>query len=190
MNFSPVTPLRPAWQVALLAGVIAAVVGLGGSWIVGQHALESFGWQTWLLLGMSFALAFTGATWAAAQWMSPSGRCSIWRPLLGLILAGWGLALGSRADAFEPLLAAQCFSAGSGFAIATALILLFVFRRTAPIMRQRVATAAGVLSGLAGFLTIQLHCPINEFWHMLCGHALLPVIWGLIGYWATRLAFR
>lgn len=189
-NFPPVTPLRPAWQIALLAGAMATAVALSGGWMLGSDIPDSFRWQTWALLGLSFAMAFSGATWAAAQWMSPSGRASFWRPLLGLILACVGLGLGSELDVFIPSFAALCLSIGSGFSLVTGLILLFVFRRTAPMMRQRVAVAAGVLSGFAGFLAIQIHCPINEFWHMLVGHAMLPVLWGFIGYWAARLAFR
>jgi hypothetical protein len=190
MNFAPVKPLRPTWQIALLAGGLAALIGLSGALILGNNAASTFEWQSWLLLGLAFAMAFGGAAWAAAQWMSPSGRCSFWKPVLGLGLACCGLALGSRLDVFVPAFAAICISVGSGFSIVTGLILVFVFRRTAPMMRQRVAAAAGVVSGMAGFLAIQLHCPNNEFWHMMFGHALLPVLWGLIGYWATRLAFR
>ena len=188
-SFPPVTPLRPAWQIAILAGLLATLVGLSGAWMLGTH-LDAFGWRTWILLGLSFAIAFSGSTWAAAQWMSPTGRASFWRPLAGLLLSCLGLALGSRLDVFIPSFAAVCLSVGSAVSLVTGLILLYVFRRTAPMMRQRVSVAAGVLSGFAGFLAIQMHCPINEFWHMMCGHALLPIFWGLFGYCAARLAFR
>lgn len=188
-NFPPVNALRPAWQIAILAGLLATMVALSGAWMLG-HNLETFRWQTWALLGLSFAMAFSGTTWAAAQWMSPSGRATFWRPLLGLILACLGLALGSQLDVFSPSIAAICLSIGSGVSLVTGIVLLFVFRKTAPLMRQRVSIAAGVLSGFAGFLAIQLHCPLNEFWHMMFGHAMLPIIWGLFGYCVARLAFR
>lgn len=189
-TFAPVKPLRPAWQIALVAGVGALLISLSGAAILGHDALESFDWRTWGLLGISFAMAFSGTTWAAAQWMSPSGRASFWRPVLALILAVCGLAMGSQLDMFVASWAGICLSIGSMFSLATGLFMLVIFRRTAPVMRQRVSTAVGVLSGFAGFLAIQLHCPINEFWHMLTGHAILPILWGLIGYFVSRLAFR
>ena len=189
-TFAPVKPLRPAWQIAIVAGLGALLIAFSGVAILGFEAHDSFSWRTWFLLGISFAMAFSGASWAAAQWMSPSGRASFWRPVLALGIALAGLAIGSQLDMFVASWAGICLSIGSIFSLATGVFLLVVFRRTAPIMRQRVSTAVGVLSGFAGFLAIQLHCPINEFWHMLTGHALLPIIWGLIGYFVSRLAFR
>ncbi len=189
-TFAPVKPLRPAWQIALLAASGALLIAFTAAAILGYATHDSFSWRTWLLLGVSFAVAFSATSWAAAQWMSPSGRTSFWGPVLALLLAVRGLDSGSALDIFVASWAGLCLSIGSIFSLATGIFLLVVFRRTAPIMRQRVSTAVGVLSGFAGFLAIQLHCPINEFWHMLTGHALLPIIWGLIGYFVSRLAFR
>lgn len=189
-QFAPVTPLRPAWQIAVLAGVASLLVSAVGVWYLGHSEPATFTWRSWFLLGISFAMAFSGSAWAAAQWMSPSGRAGFWRPVLGLGVALAGLITGAKFDEFEPALAGMCLSIGSVFAAGSCLLLLLIFRRTAPIMRQRVAVAIGVLSGFTGFCVIQLHCPVNEFWHMMTGHAILPVLWGLIGYWAGRLAFR
>lgn len=189
-SFPPVKPLRPAWQIALLAGLLSAAIATSGGCLLGVHPQESFRWQSWMLLGLAFGLAFAGATWAAAQWMSPSGRAAFWQPLAGLALACVGLAIGSVTGVFQPSFAAVCLSLGSMVACGTGVILMIVFRRTAPMMRERVAVAAGVLSGFAGFLAIQIHCPNTELWHMMLGHAALPVIWGAIAYLVTRLAFR
>lgn len=189
-RFPAVTPLRPAWQIALLAGVLAGGIGLTGGWLMGTHGPRSFAWNNWLMLGVGVAMAFAGTTWAAAQWMSPSGRAGFWRTLTGLAIAVAGICLGARAEAFVPSLAGMCLGYGSMVAMATAAAMLFVFWRTAPMMRHRVAVAAGVLSGLSGFVAIQIHCANSELWHMMSGHAALPVLWGLLGYWVTRLAFR
>ena len=189
-TFAPVQPLRPAWQIALLAGVSGLLVAVSGVAILGMNEHDSFTWRTWFLLGVSFAMAFSGCSWAAAQWMSPSRRADFWRPLLGLLVAIAGLVIGSQAEMFSPTMAGMCLTIGSVFSLVSSLILFAVFRRTAPLMRQRVAVACGVLSGFVGFLAIQLHCPINELWHMIFGHALLPIVWGVIGYWTARLAFR
>lgn len=189
-NFAAVRPLRPAWQTALLAGLTAAAIAASGVGLTGYKAIGVFGWDSWALLVVAFALAIGGSTWAAAQWMSPTGKSGFWLPVLGIILAVAGLALGAVSGNYVPALAGMCLRFGAIYSFATALLMVVIFRRTAPILRQRVAVAAGVLAGFTGFLVLQLHCPINEFWHVLTGHALLPVIWGLIGYLGIRLAFR
>lgn len=122
--------------------------------------------------------------------MSPTGKASLLLPVAGLLASASLLLFVSLSGPFAPGFAAVCLSIGSVFSLATALVFLFVFRRTAPIFRHRVAVAAGLLSGFTGFLVIQLHCPLNELLHMLTGHALLPLLWGLAAYFISRLAFR
>ena len=188
-TFAPVQPLRPAWQSALLAALCSLAVAASGVIVLGHDALDAFSWNTWLLIGLAFAMSIGGATWAAAQWMSPSGKAAFWKPLAGLIVAVLGLAIGSQTGPFQLIWAAKCFTVGSAAALLSGLILVVVFRRTAPIMRHRVAAAAGGLAGVVGFLVIQVHCPLNEFRHMMLGHALLPVIWGLAGYLIARFSW-
>jgi len=138
-TFAPVKPLRPVWQIASVAGAGALLIALTGTAMLGHEAPGTFDWRTWGLLGISFAMAFSGSTWAAAQWMSPSGRASFWRPGLALVLAVCGLAMGSQLDMFVASSAGLCLSIGSMFSLATGVFLLVVFRRTAPIMRQVLA---------------------------------------------------
>ncbi len=188
-TFAPVQPLRPAWQSALLAALCSLAVAGSGVIVLGHGALDAFSWNTWLLLGLAFTISISGATWAAAQWMSPSGQAAFWRPLAGLIISVLGLYISSKTAPFEMIWAAKCFTVGSVAALFSGLILVLVFRRAAPIMRHRVAVAAGVIAGFVGFLVIQVHCPINEFWHMMLGHALLPIVWGLAGYLLARISW-
>ena len=190
MNFTPVRPLRPAWQSALAAMVCTLAVAASGVVVLGHDAIEDFPWTMWLLFGVGFSMAIGGAAWAGSQWMSPSGRSSFWRPLLGLLLAVGGLSLGAVAGPFSMQPAAICFSLGSVAALATGAGLIVVFRRTSPLMWGRVALAIGVAAGFVGLLVIQVHCPINDLGHIMLGHALLPVVWGLAGYWLARLAPR
>ena len=84
--------------------------------------------------------------------------------------------------------AVTCFSLGSIAALATGVGLIIVFRRSSPLMWGRVALAIGVAAGFVGLLVIQVHCPLNDLGHMMLAHALLPVAWGLAGYWLARLA--
>lgn len=189
MSFAPVRPLRPAWQIAALALICSLAVAASGVAFLGHDALESFNWNTWLLVGVGFTMAVGGAAWAAAQWMSPSGRASFWQPALGVLFVGMGLWLGAEAGPFQLWPIVICFSFGSAAALAAGLVLIAVFRRTSPLMRHRVAVATGIVAGFAGFLVIQMHCPISEISHMMLGHALLPIVWGLAGYLLARFSW-
>ena len=188
MNFAPVRPLRPAWQSALAAMVCTLAVAGSGVLFLGHDAIEEFPGTMWQLFGIGFSMAISGAVWAASQWMSPSGRSSFWRPLLGSLLAVAGLSLGAEAGPFSVQPAVTCFSLGSIAALATGVGLIIVFRRSSPLMWGRVALAIGVAAGFVGLLVIQVHCPLNDLGHMMLAHALLPVAWGLAGYWLARLA--
>lgn len=190
MNFARVRPLRPAWQSALAAMVCTLAVAGSGVALLGHDAIEEFPSEMWLLFGLGFSMAIGGSVWAASQWMSPSGRSSFWRPPLGLLLALAGLVLGAVTGPFSIWPAAICFSLGSVAALVTGVGLIVVFRRSSPLMWGRVALAIGVAAGFSGLLVIQVHCPINDLGHMMLGHALLPIVWGLAGYWLARLAPR
>ncbi len=190
MKFAPVKPLRPAWQTALAAMICALAIAGSGVWVFGHDGLDEFPWRMWLLFGIGFSMAISGAVWAASQWMSPSGRSNFWRPALGLLIAIAGLWLGAATGPFEMWPAAICFSIGSIASLATGFGLVVVFRRSSPLMWNRVALAIGVAAGFSGFLVIQVHCPINDFGHMMLGHAVLPVLWGLVGYTLARISAR
>lgn len=189
-DFAPVRPLRPAWQIAAVATL--AVLALAALWIrlLGWAPPASLGPPTLAILALLFLVTIVGAAWAAAQWMSPTGRASLLTPLAtGLVLLLWLLIAGAN-EPFVPLSAGLCFTGGSIVALCAGAALIIVFRRAAPLFRQRVALAAGALAGLAGFLTIQAHCPIEERLHILLGHGLLPLVWGLGAWFAARLALR
>jgi hypothetical protein len=189
-RFEPVRPLRPTWQYALIAGALALLMGVSGGIVLGIVENHVFPWRMWAVLSLALVLFLSGTAWAAAQWMSPSGRASLWQVLLGFVLAIVGLALGGTEDVFVLDMAMWCLSVGSLFSAATAVVLMMVFRRGSPLTRDKVAVATGLAAGAAGFVAIQMHCPMQELWHLLIGHALLPVVWGILGYCFGKLAFR
>jgi hypothetical protein len=189
-SFAPVRPLRPAWQFAVAATALTAGFAVLGIRLLGWAPPVSLGPLSLALLGVLFLATIGGAAWAAAQWMSPTGRASlVWPLATGSLLLFWLLAAGVS-EPFVPLYAGLCFTVGSVVALLTGVLLLALFRRAAPLLRHRVSLAAGALAGLAGFLSIQAHCPIEERLHILVGHGLLPVVWALAGWLLARLALR
>jgi hypothetical protein len=186
-DLRPVQPIPPAWKTALLTGAVSLVMTAAGVQLLGFDPPPGFTPFTFALLTISFLMMVGGCAYAASQWMSPSGKANFWRPLAGMALAVWAMFLVGQAGRFEWVPAALCLTIGSVASLAASAALLVIYRKTAPIMRHRLAVVCGILSGFIGFLTIQLHCPLDEFWHMMTGHALLPVLWGLIGYGLARL---
>lgn len=187
-NVTPVRPIPPTWQTFVAAAALCSLVSISAIWSMGAFALEVFTWKTWVLLGIAFAMAVSGSAWAASSWMSPTGNAQFWRPVVGFAVSIVGLWLGAEYGPFHLEEAANCFGIGSAASVVAALGALFLFRRTAPIRRQSVAVASGIMAGFVGFIVIQMHCPINDFWHMLIGHASLPVAWGFAAYWIARIS--
>lgn len=70
----------------------------------------------------------------------------------------------------------KCFGFG-GATGALVLALAFVMRRS-QVDGAAVAALAGVVAGLTGNLTLQLHCPIIDPTHLLLAHAMLLVVFG------------
>lgn len=188
-DLKPVKPLRPAWQIALLAFVLCAVVSVAlGYWMV-PYGLNSLSPKAWTILNTAFLLGLGACAWTAAQWMSPTGKGAMLPIAAAWAIGVVGLWFGSEPDEFHLGTALTCFKMGSLAALLPAVALIAILRRSAPILAHRVALSAGFLAGFSGFLVIQVHCPINEFWHMFTGHALLPVVWGLTTYLCSRLIF-
>jgi hypothetical protein len=181
-DLAPVQPIAPAWATAILTAAVCLLLTAAGVRLLGFNPPPSFTPFTYASLSVAFLLAVGGCSYAAAQWMSPSGRANFWRPIAGIALALWAVFLVGRAGSFDWASASLCLTVGSTASLAASLTLLWLHRRAAPIMRHRIAVVCGILSGFIGFLTIQLHCPIDELWHIMSGHAILPVVWGLIGY--------
>lgn len=189
-DFAPVRPLRPAWQFAAAAALVTLAMAIVWIGLLGWGPPASLSPFSLAFLFALFLVTISGAAWAAAQWMSPTGRASLAWPLgSGSLLLVCLVASGVN-EPFEPRYAGICFTGGSLVALITGLALIVLFRRSAPLLRHRVSMAAGALAGLAGFLSIQAHCPIEERLHLLLGHGLLPIVWGLVAYLAARLALR
>jgi Negative regulator of sigma F len=72
-----------------------------------------------------------------------------------------------------------CFKClGFGGALGLPVLLLAFAMRRATVDGAAIAALAGVAAGLAGNVTLQLHCPIVDPLHLVIGHALLLVIFG------------
>ncbi len=69
---------------------------------------------------------------------------------------------------------------GFGGVLGLPVLLLALWARRAQTDGAAVAALGGVAAGLAGNVTLQLHCPITEPLHVLVGHATLLVLLGAV----------
>ncbi len=189
-DLKPVRSLRPPSHYALGAVLFAAAVLVAWLELVDQAGWHEIGPSHWLPLGVGLIVALAASAWTAAQWLSPTGKSSLLLSALGISVALTGVISASRAGHFLLIPTATCFSAASVLALFTAAFCLLTFRRAAPQRRERVAVAAGLFSGLLGFLLVQLHCPIRDPGHMLLGHATVPFAWALASYLLVKLFAR
>jgi hypothetical protein len=89
--------------------------------------------------------------------------------------------------------ARACLMTGMPIAFVTALPFWFVLRRGAILSPLVAGAATGLLTGLVGMSTLQLHCPILNSWHILVSHlgvAVLCSIAGLVLGVAAEIAER
>ncbi len=143
-------------------------------------------YPSWRMLG---SLALLGMVTAAAAWRLLRPLYAPPSPLWvsrGLVVAGVllpvALALipmqhvGVAADEGSrfALGCGKCLAFGG--AMGFPVLLLALLSRRSRIDGAAVTALAGVAAGIAGNLTLQVHCPITEPVHLLIGHALLVVL--------------
>jgi hypothetical protein len=186
-DVSPVKPLRPTWQYFVLALLLATAVSA-----LGVSAMGTAGWRTlsplsWAFIGPALLTGIAVCAWAASQWLSPTGKAN-----LGMAAAALGVAWAGLFVAWEPgeyslSHAIKCFRIASFFSLVASIGCLALFRQGTPLRRHASAVAAGLFSGFVGFLVIQTLCPIRDLGHLLSGHGIVPICWGLAAYWLVRL---
>jgi hypothetical protein len=71
----------------------------------------------------------------------------------------------------------KCFAYGSELGLPL-LILLWALDR-ADRISWATALLAGATLGVTGSLILQLHCPVTHLGHLLLGHALIGLVWGV-----------
>lgn len=170
----------------VVAAVVLLCVGVG----VGTPRFEL---TSYPVIRMAAVLGLLGALTAVATWRLlrplhlPPPSVTSSRLLLGAgLLIPFVIALIPVHDhvggpAGEGLgFAVACFKClGFGGATGALILALAFLMRRAAVDGAAVAALAGVAAGLTGNLTLQLHCPIVDPTHLVLGHAMLLVVFGV-----------
>ena len=77
--------------------------------------------------------------------------------------------------------ARACLMTGTPIAFVTALPFWFVLRRGAILSPIVTGAATGLLSGLVGMSTLEVHCPNLNAWHILISHLGVAVLCSIAG---------
>jgi hypothetical protein len=180
-TLAPVRPLPPSWMLTAglvaLCGIVAtigaALLGFKG---IGRLSKEEIG----LIFSVLALFTILASSLTVAE-MIPGSR-HIFRPrsvltasvlailaLFALLFHDYGM---SR---FVPQ-GVACLVIGLLVAIPAALAIWLVLRRGFAVNARSAGLAAGTLAGLAGVITLELHCPIFRAMHVMVWHtAVIPV---------------
>ncbi len=183
----PVTPLRPAWVYFCAAMLLAGAIATAGVFALGTAGWRALSQVSWALLAPGILVMMAGGAVAASQWMSPTGKASLGPAIAALGLAWVGLFAGAGGGEYSAAHALKCFSIASFFSLLAATGAFFIFRRGVGLRRLPQSLAVGVFAGAVGFLVIQILCPITDLGHLLSGHGLVPLAWGLAAPGFVRL---
>jgi hypothetical protein len=77
--------------------------------------------------------------------------------------------------------ARACLTTGTPIGFVTAVPFWFVLRRGAVLSPIVTGAATGLLSGLVGMSTLEIHCPNLDGWHILVSHLGVAVLSSIVG---------
>ncbi len=196
----PVAPIQSAWSqwgLWLTASVI--MMGLALAVIKVQPGLESVMGQ---MPSLTFVLlAFTGAALAAWEAIASSvpGRQTgkIYQVTALLVLAGLfalpALFFSANSQAFNPIETLKqgwgCFTVVSLVGLPPWVLLAWIVSRNAAFKPAWTGAWTGASAFLLGTTTVQLHCPNNEWGHILMAHLLPVALFTVLASWVGLFWF-
>ncbi len=192
-----VRPLAPAGVFAAAFLVIFAAVAVAGAKYLGIYGPQAMTPAQRIVM---FAVLAVGALLAAvttAQHMRPGSRT-----VRGAVL--FAIAVIAIEAAFFALFhdysvgrfvrwGTGCLKAGLWCALPAGVLVWLLFRRGYAAAPVSTGTAVGVVAGLAGLTTLQLHCPILTIPHMAVWHVGIlvgSVAVGAAAGWIAQIGRR
>src|SRR5579883_1905287 len=190
----PVTPLRPAGEIAAVWGVIFALVVWAGVAKLRPMALPILGTGTAILLLGVLVMGAIALMLSMARQMAPGSRYRIPPAVLPAAVLG-GVAV--LFAAVYPAQAAagwppgrKCLEVGLAVGLVTGGLFWLVLRRGAFLHPRLAGATAGLAAGLAGTTVLTIHCPIVEAPHVILWHLGAAALCALLGMAILPKRFR
>jgi hypothetical protein len=187
VDLRPVRPLAPRrYFFAGFGGMFILVTAIG-VYRLGALALAVMSpLQTGAMLG-ELAVCAGLLAWSLVDQMAPASRHRISPRVLSVVIV-IALAL-TMAILFQVRNEQRfwakswwCFKTGSSLGLLAAAPFWILLRRGAVLSPRTTGAATGLLAGLAGTSTLQIHCPNLDVWHILVSHLGVAVVGGMAGF--------
>jgi hypothetical protein len=185
-DLRPVRPIAPkSYVFAAFVAIFIAVVALGVS-RMGAFAIAVMSpLQTSVILG-ALAISTGLLVYSLTNQMVPGSRHRISPRLLPLgavislmiviaVLFPFQHELNFWANSWA------CIRAGTPLGALAAVPFWFVLRRGTILSPPMTGAATGLLAGLVGATTLQIHCPNLDAWHILVGHLGVAALGSMTG---------
>jgi hypothetical protein len=184
--------LRPVRRVPpnrVLAGgllLIAAIVALLGAARAGFQGFDALSpLARAAMFGTLAVLAGVAAVQVVAEWIPGSRRRISAGGLLVVasvtLLLDFSLLFHDYRTAHFVSAGLSCLATGLLHALTAALLSWWWLRRAWAVNATAAGLAVGVLAGLAGVTTLELHCANFELLHLLLWHTLVVPVSGAVG---------
>jgi hypothetical protein len=180
-TLAPVRPLPPPWiQTASLIALVGMISVIGAA-ILGFEGVRRLGIERiglifpTLVLFTILAAALSVAEMVPGSFRIAEPRAVLAALVLAIIVLFASLFHADDTPRFVPK-GIACLVVGLLVAIPTALASWLVLRRGFAVNAASAGLAAGTLAGLAGVITLELHCPNFGAMHVTIWHtAVIPV---------------
>jgi hypothetical protein len=180
-TLAPERPLPPSW--ILTAGLVALceIIAAIGAGLLGFKGIVRLSFeQIGLIFSVLALFTILASSLAVAEMIPGSRRIANPRVFLAAsvlaILASFALLFHDYGmSRFVPQ-GVACLVIGLLVALPAGLAIWLVLRRGFAVNAASAGLAAGTLAGLAGVITLELHCPIFHAMHVMVWHtAVIPV---------------
>jgi hypothetical protein len=157
------------------------MVAVGGLWLASYVSI------TWLVLVPPRRQVMPRWRWAAGL----SALAAVVLVASGMLLPGEVAAAGtSYSVSFSSWVehGHRCLRAGLAVALVPVVLTAMAMRSALPVGSRWLAAAIGAAGGALGGLTLHMHCPIGERFHVGLVHGGLVIVAALIAALAARVA--
>jgi hypothetical protein len=188
-DLRPVQPMPPGRYIfAALTAIFACVVAVG-VYRLGAFALAVMSpLQAGVIWG-TLAICAALLTSSLVQQMAPGSRHWIPPRLLPIgitVTLALAIAVVFPFQEEQNLWARNwaCVRTGTALAAIAAVPFWLVLRRGANLSPAMTGAASGLLAGLVGTSTLEIHCPNLDAWHILVAHLGVAVLGATVGFFA------
>jgi len=193
-DLRPVSALASSGILTLILMIFFAATGSAVAWYLGLGGFEALHAYQRALIFPALLIASWLAAVACAREMRPASGmrmgpiavifCATALPLVFL------MALHNYSAQNFVTEGVPCLLLGLKVAIPTGVGMVLILRRGFVLDWSRAGFAAGALSGLAGVVMLELHCPNPKAFHAMVWHVAVVVVSAVLGFALGMIADR